>query len=360
MISFNILSRAGALAVVLLALLLALPGCPAPTDSTTKPAASKAASRPDKDVFTKAKQDVERFEQALVKSPGDKPITENLIVSILRLSDLHQKKGQFKQAQNLYRRILELDAENAQALRSLGIAQFQYGEQTEAISTLEKLLKMRPKDYQAHNYLGQIRSARGELEPARDAFLEALKEKPASGQANKGLMLTYKKMGLADQADIIEKRLEQIKKFTYFPDRGQEEKLGREWRKQFEQNPEDFRALYNFAARQFNNIRHYAGKAPSDLNIQDIQNIKKSMSGMNMYTKLAKKVPVERPYFDVVKRNKKAISKIAEKRIHQLKAQYAQQGKPIPEALSKLPECGEMDKLKEKVENEQDPGWVAK
>jgi len=310
-----------------------------------KPAAKKS-KEVSKAVLDENLKAVARFEQALQKSPDDKAIKENLITAYVKTGSYYHQKRMYEQALSYYNRALSLNPERTQILRYTGRAQFESGKQDEATNTFKKLDQLNPYEFDGHFYLGQIYSARGELDLAIDEFNKALVQSPADMETNKSLLLVYKKKGDTGKVAELKKKIEEIKNNTYLPYRGHYDKAGREWREQFINNPKDYRALYNFAASQFDKLKSYVNKQPSELSIGDMRTIRSSMSGINAYVNLTKDILEERPYYNIMKAYKKSLSKLVEKRIHMLRAEYARKGEPVPKELTEMPSCSESGLLK--------------
>lgn len=334
--------------IILILILIAFFNCKPDSEKKTLKGGSKKSKEVSKAVLDENLKAVAKFEQAFQKSPDDKMIKENLITAYMKTGSYYHNKKMLDEALDYYNKALALDPERTQILRYVGKAQFESGRQDEAINTFKKLNSLNPYEFKGHFYLAQIYSARQELDLAIDEFNKALLQSPADMETNKGLLLVYKKKGDSKKAAEIEQKIEEIKNNTYIPDRGYREKLGREWREQFVKNPTDYRALYNFAASQFKDkLEFYVNKHPSELSIGDIRAIRGAMSGLNAYVKIAKDIPEERPYYEIMKAHKKRLSGIVEKRIHAIRAEYAKKGEPIPKELTEMPSCSESDLLKE-------------
>jgi len=337
------------LGIALLAACILLCGCRPAGDKPAEQAQADASAKIGEDILTKNLSDIARFEQALKKSPDDQLAKNNLMVAYMKTGSYYEQKQKFGQAIVYYRKALALDEGNTQILRHLGVAQFEAGKQGDAIKTFKRLCELKSDEFYGHYYLGQIYSARGELDLAIDEFGKALAQNLDDLDTNVGLMLAYKKKGDMEKAAEVEKRIEEIKNGTYIPDRGHREKLGRDWREQFLKDPKDYRALYNFAASQFDKLKFYLTKSPSELSIGDLRVIRGSMSGINAYVKLAKDIPEERPYYRVIKRRRKKLSGLVEKKVHALRAEYARKGEPLPKEVMELPPCSEASDLLKKV-----------
>jgi len=81
-------------------------------------------------------------------------------------------------------------------LRSRGIARraigaMQQGRLREAVDAFEKLVEVRPRDWQAWCGLGECDAALGDLNAAEHAFRRCLELDPESVEAKEGLALTY-------------------------------------------------------------------------------------------------------------------------------------------------------------------------
>src|SRR5260370_41124834 len=63
----------------------------------------------------------------------------------------HHREGRLPQAESVYRRLLQLNPKNVDALHFLGVAAYQRGEHEEAEDLISKALQLNDSNAPAHN-----------------------------------------------------------------------------------------------------------------------------------------------------------------------------------------------------------------
>src|SRR5262245_60728612 len=104
--------------------------------------------------------------------PADEP-RELTLGEALSLAILLQKGGQLAEAQELYRRVLDLAPEHAQALHYAGVLAHQQGRHQDAVELVERSLALSPGQADWHSNLGIILQSDGQLEAAGEAYRRA-------------------------------------------------------------------------------------------------------------------------------------------------------------------------------------------
>lgn len=89
-------------------------------------------------------------------------------------------EGDFKRAEQAYRKILRSDPRNAEALHWLGVAAQQQGRIADAIEPLRRAIAERPDRAEYHTNLGVVLAQAGQIDAAIDAYERALLLDPRS------------------------------------------------------------------------------------------------------------------------------------------------------------------------------------
>ena len=99
--------------------------------------------------------------------------------------------GEFSQAEQIFRRILQYDQSNAQVFYFLGVANQFQGRHGEAMARYQQALRMEPNYPEAHNNLGSLLQALGRYADAEASYREALRLKSNYPEAhiNVGIVL---------------------------------------------------------------------------------------------------------------------------------------------------------------------------
>jgi tetratricopeptide (TPR) repeat protein len=98
----------------------------------------------------------------------------------LAMGDLSAQKGDLLQAQEYYKKAVNLEPQDPEGWRGLAVFFIQYDVEvsTLGMNAAIQLLKLAPKDWQSYNIMGQVLMAVGELDSAKLYFLDALKISP--------------------------------------------------------------------------------------------------------------------------------------------------------------------------------------
>ena len=101
------------------------------------------------------------------------------------------QSGEPRQALRLYRQVLAIRPDHADALNLSGIARFQLGEVERAIKLIRKAVVSDPGHVDAHNNLGNLLKAAGRLDAAEVAYRRCLEIRPdyVGGHFNLGIVL---------------------------------------------------------------------------------------------------------------------------------------------------------------------------
>jgi predicted TPR repeat methyltransferase len=102
-----------------------------------------------------------------------------------------QKNDQLVEAQELYRRVLDIAPDHPRALHYSGVLAHQQGRHAEAISLVERSLALVPDQADWHSNLGIVLQSDGKLERAIDAYQRAIAIDPghANAYSNLGVLL---------------------------------------------------------------------------------------------------------------------------------------------------------------------------
>ncbi len=103
---------------------------------------------------------------------------ETEVRSIVLFGECLYKCEQFVDAGEMWTKALELDRDNVDALRWLGVAYYELGAIREAAYYLRRAAELRPDDPGPHRLIGQMCAERGDLATAENAYQEALRRAP--------------------------------------------------------------------------------------------------------------------------------------------------------------------------------------
>jgi Flp pilus assembly protein TadD len=124
------------------------------------------------------------------------------------LACLHHQAGRWPQAEQICRRILELDANQVDTLYLLGIIAVQTGRAEQGIAYLQQVLYLRPDFAAAHNNLGYTLLELGRPAEAELSLRQALRLRPDYAEALNNLGISLRRQGrLAEAVGSLEQAL---------------------------------------------------------------------------------------------------------------------------------------------------------
>jgi uncharacterized protein (TIGR02466 family) len=125
--------------------------------------------------------------------------TEN-IGALLSLGVQHHEAGRLPQAEALYRRVLELDAGNADALHLLGVLVDQIGQHDKALELIKAAIQHNPRNPHYHANLANVLQALGSRDEATVALERAFALDPGMVTALTNLGALRQQQGRMDEA----------------------------------------------------------------------------------------------------------------------------------------------------------------
>ena len=108
--------------------------------------------------------------------------TELSLTDALGLAILMHRKGDLKDAETLYRRILEVAPDYADAIHFYGVLLHHRDRSDEAIAMIERSIALEPAPGR-YNNLGNALVERGRLEQAIDAYRRSIELDPTNADA---------------------------------------------------------------------------------------------------------------------------------------------------------------------------------
>jgi predicted TPR repeat methyltransferase len=119
------------------------------------------------------------------------PLREVTLEEAMSIAILFQQHGQLADAEDVYRRILELVPDHPDALHFSGVLAHQQGRSDEGVALIERSLAQNPDQADCYSNLGIIFKARGRLDDAINAYRRAIALNPehANAYSNLGVLL---------------------------------------------------------------------------------------------------------------------------------------------------------------------------
>ena len=111
--------------------------------------------------------------------PQIKPPSGNAaLVDMLRRATAHHQRGQFQEAEALYRQVLAIQPDNFDALHLCGVLVHQRGDAPEALKLIARALKTNARSAAAHSNYGTVLAAVERHEEALESYERAIALKP--------------------------------------------------------------------------------------------------------------------------------------------------------------------------------------
>jgi predicted O-linked N-acetylglucosamine transferase (SPINDLY family) len=119
---------------------------------------------------------------------------------LLRLGLLHQQRGEFQQAEAVFRQVLAQDPNHPRALHLLGMVLGQTGNTEAAVELVRRAMALDPQDHKMYNNLGNWLRELGRFDEAIPVLREAVRLAPGSSLARFNLALALQHGGELDEA----------------------------------------------------------------------------------------------------------------------------------------------------------------
>lgn len=111
------------------------------------------------------------------------------------LGNALKKQGKFDQAISAYRRALEINPTNANTYNNMGISMADLGQIDDALTAYRRALEIQPAYAEAYNNMGVSLKNKGKFDEALAAYRRALKIKPAYAEAHYNASVALKAKG---------------------------------------------------------------------------------------------------------------------------------------------------------------------
>ncbi len=128
------------------------------------------------------------------------PETNLSIPQAIALAKQHHSAGDLQKAHDIYRQVLQADAQQADALHYLGLVAYQVGKPEDAVGLIQKSLEIDPNVAEAHNHLGLCLHSLGRLDDAGASFRKGIAVDPNFAEAFSNLAAVLNDQGKIDDA----------------------------------------------------------------------------------------------------------------------------------------------------------------
>jgi len=122
------------------------------------------------------------------------------IAEVFALALQSHQAGNLHQAEQLYRQILQVQPEHADAHHLLGVLAYQMGRYHQAIASIRHALTMNPNAAVYYTNLGAAHAALGQIDEAIGSYHEALRRQPDNAGTCNNLAVALERHGKLDEA----------------------------------------------------------------------------------------------------------------------------------------------------------------
>ena len=112
----------------------------------------------------------------------------------------YHRTGKLTEAEEIYKKILDVDPSNSDALHLLGYIAYQRGQNNRSIQLISKAIQFAPNSPSYYNNLGLAYNAMGQSEKAISSYKKALQLKPELPEAFHNMGITFQDMKSHDEA----------------------------------------------------------------------------------------------------------------------------------------------------------------
>ncbi len=125
---------------------------------------------------------------------------QTTIEQLFQQGNAAQDAGKYSQAEAIWRRVLEIEPQNAVAYFELGKALYFQKKLYEAVAAYQKAIQLNPQNAYAYNGLGYVLRNQGKLDEAVAAYQKAIQLNPQNAYAYNGLGYVLGNQGKLDEA----------------------------------------------------------------------------------------------------------------------------------------------------------------
>jgi predicted TPR repeat methyltransferase len=133
--------------------------------------------------------------------PSESLTRELTLEEAVSLAILLQKNEQFGEAQEVYRRVLEIRPDHPRALHYAGVLAHQQGREGEALTLIERSLALVPDQADWHSNLGIVLQSSGRLDDAISSYRRAIAIDPSHANAYSNLGVLLRAIGQPVEAE---------------------------------------------------------------------------------------------------------------------------------------------------------------
>jgi len=129
----------------------------------------------------------------------------------LAIAIRHHQAGRLQAAEQIYRQILAVEPQHADALHLLGLLAAKAGRHEAAVAYIEQAIRLNGNDAFYHNNLGEVHRALHRIPEAMACYRRAVELKPDLASAHNNLGNAFRELGHSDEALACYRRALELK-----------------------------------------------------------------------------------------------------------------------------------------------------
>jgi tetratricopeptide (TPR) repeat protein len=130
---------------------------------------------------------------------------------------LYQAQGKFPQAEDSYKKAIELQPQNSDAYVGLGQLYEAQDKFSQAEDSYKKAIELKPRNNGAYVGLGRLYEAQGKFSQAEDSYKKAIESTPQNNWAYGALAVLYGKMGKPEQVKVYAEKAGRLRPVNFNP-----------------------------------------------------------------------------------------------------------------------------------------------
>jgi tetratricopeptide (TPR) repeat protein len=130
---------------------------------------------------------------------------------------LYQAQGKFPQAEDSYKKAIELQPQNSDAYVGLGQLYEAQDKFSQAEDSYKKAIELKLRNNGAYVGLGRLYEAQGKFSQAEDSYKKAIESTPQNNWAYGALAVLYGKMGKPEQVKVYAEKAGRLRPVNFNP-----------------------------------------------------------------------------------------------------------------------------------------------
>lgn len=150
-------------------------------------------------IWAALKININKITQINGNSVGLTVINSNSKEDYTRLGNYYRELGRFEEAEEIFKKAIEVNPNNSLAYTQLGAVYFAQSKFEKAEEMFKKAIELNSYDFIAYSQLGNLYSSLSNFKEAEKMYKKAIEINPNQDSAYTNLERTFRKMGVSDE-----------------------------------------------------------------------------------------------------------------------------------------------------------------